>query len=47
MVPARVESAAIAPEMLVNITRKMNAVKFVDFKNENFSSAITVPPAII
>jgi hypothetical protein len=47
MVPARVESIAIAPERLVNITRKMNDVKFVDFKFEDFSNVIIEPPAII
>lgn len=47
MVPARVESTATAPEMLVSTTSKMNAVKFVDFNVENFTNTITVPPAIM
>lgn len=46
MVPARVESTPMAPEMLVSITRKMKAVKFVDFKVEKTSNAITESPAI-
>jgi hypothetical protein len=47
MVPARVESTPIAPEMLVNITSKMNTVKFVDFNAGENSNVITVHPAIM
>ena len=34
IVPARVESTPIAPEMFVSITSKMKAVRLVDFKLE-------------
>lgn len=47
MVPTSVESAANAPDTLVNSTSERNAAKLVDFKVENLSNAITVHPAII
>lgn len=47
MVPARVESAPTAPEMSVSNNSKMNAPKFVDFKVEKTSKAITETPAMI
>lgn len=47
MVPARVESTEIAPEMLVNITSAMNAKRFVSLRLENISKVITEPPAIM
>lgn len=34
MVPARVERTPRAPEMLVNMTSKTKALKFVSFRSE-------------
>ena len=45
IVPARVESTPTAPETLVNITSKMKAAKFVDFRVEKTINEITVQPA--
>lgn len=47
MVPARVDITPTAPEILVSITNKTNAMKFVDFKLEKNNNVITETPATI
>lgn len=45
IVPARVEITPTAPETLVSMTSKINAVKFVNFKVEKINNTITETPA--